>query len=246
MSGLWVFVTEDCVTSTSKRKRLGSLDRDDLFPDFSLNVEDKNIIERNSSVVETTMSSIDVYFTFVIAGSCVSSWRRSSDERLFVLFSLLVASDTGPNAFLSVEPPGIVQANSRTGVTSKHEHAVTSWDRNCYMLGSRKRDFFTLRFKFLPNPVLTLHSELIHVGYRLHLLALSSLSDSSVHEVAALAYEVHRVTRAGAGLFPGLFLFLPLQVSWHIIPKLAANSFILKIIIYLNLNQATRTIMNFF
>jgi hypothetical protein len=203
-------VTEDGVATTSEGKRLSSHDRDDLLPSLRFDIEDIDIIEGDSSVVETTVSTIDVDLTLVVASSGVGSWGRSTDEGLLVFFSLLVTSDTGPGAFFGVKEPGIVQANGWTGVSSKDEHAVGSRDRNCNVLSTGERDLITLRLELLPDPVLTGHSELIHVGDGFHFLTLTGLGDSSVHEVAALAHEVHRVTRARTGLFSRLFLFLPL------------------------------------
>lgn len=210
MTSFGVIVTEDGVSTTSKRERLSSLDGDDLFPGLSSNVKGVDIVERDSSVVKSTVSSIDDNLTFVVAGSGVSTWRRSTDKGFFVLFSLLVSSSTRPDAFLGVEEPSIVKTHSRAGVSSENEHTVITWRNcNCDVLSTGKGDFVTLGLKLFPDPVLTGHSELIHIGDRLHFLTLSGLSDTSVHEVAALANEVHRVTRARAGLFPTLLLLLP-------------------------------------
>jgi len=151
MTSFGIVMTENGVSTTSEGKGLGALDGDNLFPDFSLNIECVDVVKRDTGVVEATMSTVDVDLALVEASSGVGSWRRAPDERLLILFGLLIALSTRPDALFGVEPPGIVQTHSRTSMASKNEHAVVvRRDGNCYMLSAGQGDLLTLRLKLFP------------------------------------------------------------------------------------------------
>ena len=98
--------------------------RDDFLPSFGLQIEAVEIVESNSRVAETSMSSEDVNLVFVNDSRGVSSWRRSTNGGLEILSVVLLVADSSPGTGLHFEEPGIVKSACRTVMSTEVEHSI--------------------------------------------------------------------------------------------------------------------------
>ena len=83
------------------------------FPLTGLDVVGVHIIEGLARVEETTVSTIDVDFAFVVAGGSVSSWGWCINGGLLVLTDGLIALGTGPSAVGVLQPPTVIESDLR-------------------------------------------------------------------------------------------------------------------------------------
>jgi len=84
------------VTSTAWWERRLRNDGLVLGPDLSLNVEGVDVAERDTGVVKTTVTTIDVELSVVEGDTSVSAWAWSANGGLFVVLNSLVAEAAGP------------------------------------------------------------------------------------------------------------------------------------------------------
>jgi hypothetical protein len=174
------FGTENGVSTTSKGKGLKADDGFQVFPGLVFTVESVNVIERDTGVVQTTMSTIDVDLALVVAGGGVSTRRRSTDRGFFVLSHGLVSGAAGPGVVLDVEDPGVIEAGSRISVPSEDEHLVVT-DGQSNMLSTGLGLLGTLRLLLFPDPVSAGHFEGVDVRDRRNLVARGSGRNSTEH-----------------------------------------------------------------
>jgi hypothetical protein len=79
-----------------------------LFPLFGLKIEAVEIVESNSRVAETSMSSEKINLTFIEYSRGVCSWRWSTDSRFSIASIIFFGTDSSPYHGFSFEKPGIV------------------------------------------------------------------------------------------------------------------------------------------
>ncbi len=73
--------------------------RDDglvLGPDLSCDFEAEDVTERDTGIVKTAMTSLDVELSVVKSAARIDAWAGSVTGVLFVLFSGLVTKSVGP------------------------------------------------------------------------------------------------------------------------------------------------------
>lgn len=97
---------------TATTFRIGSLSNHGLMfgPGLSLNIEGVNVTEGNTSVVKTTMTTINVEPAIVVASTCISSWWGSVDCRLLVMADSLITCDASPSVVGDFKPPTIIES----------------------------------------------------------------------------------------------------------------------------------------
>lgn len=190
-----VFHDENRVSTTSWRRELKTSKNFDLFPSLCLKIVGVDVVKTDASVVESTMTSINVDLVLVEATCSVGTWRRGSDCGLFVLFDLLVSLCAGPGILLGVEEPGVVKAHSRGVVTTEHEHLVVEGrDHFGYVLGSGWGHLVTSWVLLFPDPLLAHHAEGVHVRVGLDLTSSGGCFNTTVHEILVSTDEVHGMT----------------------------------------------------
>lgn len=108
----------------------------ELLPSFFLEVEAVKVIESNTGVVETSMSSEDIDFLVVNASSAVCSWSWSSACGVEVLNIVLILPNSFPFHGFDLKEPCIVESGLWAMMTTKDEHLVTFWGAQGHMLGS--------------------------------------------------------------------------------------------------------------
>lgn len=91
---------------------VGGLSNNGLMfgPGLSLNIEGVNITESNASIVKTTMTTINVESTIVVASTGVSSGCGCVDRRLLILSNNFVTCDASPSVVGDFKPPAIIES----------------------------------------------------------------------------------------------------------------------------------------
>jgi len=67
-----------------------------LGPDLSLDVEGVDVAERDTGVVKTTVTSVDVELSVVQGATSVSAWAWSADGGLFIVMACFVTEAAAP------------------------------------------------------------------------------------------------------------------------------------------------------
>ena len=205
-----IVVDENGVTTTTWGQRLQSLDGFDALPDAALNIVSVDIIEGDTCVVKTTVSSIDEDLVLVDAGAGVGTRRGTANGRLLVVLDALVTGGASPDVLLGVQEPRVVKSDGRTSMSTEHEQLFvlgSNGDRD--VLGTGGRDFVAFGFLALPDPVLAGHSEGEEIRVGADFLSCAGHLNTTVHQVRLTANEIHRMTRARCGLFTLRLLTLP-------------------------------------
>jgi hypothetical protein len=165
-----------------------SVDVGQLLPDFSFKVKGEEIVEGNSLVVKTTMSSEDVDFIVIDTCTGVRSWGRSTNGGVLVGFVYFISTNSAPLKVLDVEIPSVVQSRLRVVMPSKDEDLVILWGCQSNMLGSSERFLVTNCFLFEPFAVGIAHLHDVDITVWLNLSVLTVL-DTSIKEIARTSDE---------------------------------------------------------
>ena len=135
----FIIRNEDAVTSATLRGwGLGILHLFILLPGLSLNVKAVDVIEGDSLVAKTSMSTKDVHFAVVeaVAAICAGGW--GSDCWVLVGINIFVTVATSPFALtsLGVEPPAVVKTPGWASMASIDEDWLRLGRIDCHVLGS--------------------------------------------------------------------------------------------------------------
>ena len=99
--------------------------RDDglaLGPDLSFDLEGEDVTERDTGIVKTTVTSLDVELSVVKSAASIDAWAGSVNGGLFVVLSGNVTKSQVKSETLSNQR--VVESDSWAGITSEHEEAV--------------------------------------------------------------------------------------------------------------------------
>lgn len=112
----------------------------DLFPLFGFKIKAIEIIESDSRVAETSMSSKEIYFTFVENSRGIGSWRWGTNCRFSISYIIFFGTNSSPDSCFYFEKPGIVQSALSIVMSTEKENSITFvlWRANCDVLCSSK------------------------------------------------------------------------------------------------------------
>jgi hypothetical protein len=114
-----------------------TVDWDNLLPSFSLQIKGMKIIESDSLVAQTTMTSEDVDLVLMETSTCIGSCWWGSDRGFTIVEGRLVGSDSYPFEVLHIQEPGIVEPGLRTVMTTVDKDSIIVWrDRDGNVLSS--------------------------------------------------------------------------------------------------------------
>ena len=152
----FIIVGKQRMTSTTFWLRCLSNYRLELCPCFCLNIKRVDIIESDSWIVETAMTSINVDLTLVMASASISTRWWSFYSGLLVWTNNFVSKTSSPRVVWNFEPPAVIQSLRWTGVTTVDEDTIESWSSNSNVLSSCRRAVLTdwVGFFFLPTAFL--------------------------------------------------------------------------------------------
>lgn len=111
---------------TATSFRIGSVLNHSLifFPLASLDVVGVDIAVGNASVVETSMSTVDINLAVVVSSGRVSTRRGGSDGGLLVFGDSAVVVGAGPGEVLGVKPPAVIEPNLGRGMTTEDKDFI--------------------------------------------------------------------------------------------------------------------------
>ena len=131
------------------------------MPDLCLQIEAKDIAEGSTSVVETTVATIDVHLAVVISVTHVSTWRGCTDRRLLVCGNVAATFNSLPVNLGVVDvgnlkDPTVIEALGRASVTTENEDFLLG-GQDSGMLGTGHGVLVTLSNFLVPMAVLYLN-----------------------------------------------------------------------------------------
>ena len=132
-------VTGEHTVSTSSIRNVSG-EGFDLLPSLGLEIEGVKVVEGNSGVVETSVTSEQVNLSVVEGGSRVGSGSRGSDGRVKVFGIIFIVSNSLPSDFSLVDGdvPAVVKSGLGTVVTTENEDLIFLGGGDGDVLGSRK------------------------------------------------------------------------------------------------------------
>lgn len=169
------------------------------LPSLGLNVEGVDIAEGDSSVVKTTVTTIDPELALVMADTSVGTGWWGTDSGVLVDGDGLVTGDAAPGPVRHLQPPAIVKTLGWVGVPTVDEDTVILWCSNSNVLGTSWWDLITTAFLLLPTALLEVQLHGVNISGWGNLAASTGILDTTVHDVVAAIDERKSVTRAGLG-----------------------------------------------
>jgi len=131
----FTFTGEETVSSSAV---WGVVVWNELLPNLSSEIEAVQIVEGNTSVVKTSMSSEEIHFILINACANIGSWSWSSAGGLKVSSVVLVASNSSPFHGFDLKEPGVVESRLWAVMSTKKENLISLWGVQSTVLSSGK------------------------------------------------------------------------------------------------------------
>ena len=149
---------EDGVTTTANGGRLGLRDGNVLLPCLRIEIKAVDIGEGSASVVQTTVTTIDIHLAVVEGGTHVGSGRRSTDGRLHVGRHDTVTyhsfqSDLWVVGVGDLHEPAVIKTLGRAGMSTEDEDFFLR-GQDSSMLGTSARHLVSFNCFLFPMGIL--------------------------------------------------------------------------------------------